>query len=285
VSDPIDPLTELLAVMARLRDPERGCAWDRAQSFTTVAPYTLEEAYEVVDAIESGDPERLRDELGDLLFQIVFHARMAEERGWFDFAAVAAAISSKLIRRHPHVFEARAGSAEVGAGALSRQWEEQKERERVARAQHRGGAGGVLADVPRALPALTRAMKLGARAARVGFDWPDAAQVRVKVSEELGELDQALDAKAAHAGLQTQAASEELGDLLFTLANLSRHLRVDPEESLRAASNKFERRFEIMEQLAAERGLILRTLSAAQWDALWDEAKRALQASTLNSMP
>jgi nucleoside triphosphate diphosphatase len=283
MSDPTAALAELLAVMARLRDPQHGCAWDLAQNFATIAPYTLEEAYEVLDAIDSGEPGRLRDELGDLLFQVVFHARMAEERGWFDFAAVASGICAKLVRRHPHVFEAPAAGASAAPGALSRQWEEQKERERAAAAQRRGDAGGVLVDVPRALPALTRASKLGARAARVGFDWPDAPQVRAKVREELLELDEVL-ARAATPS-SAEAAAEEMGDLLFTLVNWSRHLRIDPEAALRLANDKFERRFNLMERLAAERGLTLGALSAAQWDALWCEAKRALQASTLNSIP
>ena len=282
MSEPPAAITELLAVMARLRDPQRGCAWDRAQDFASIAPYTIEEAYEVFDAIESGEPERLRDELGDLLFQVVFHARVAQELGWFDFAAVAQAISAKLVRRHPHVFAAAEGSKPAEPDAILRDWEELKERERAAAAQRRGAAGSVLADVPRALPALTRAAKLGARAARVGFDWQRSCEVRAKVSEELRELDEALSGSKP---IADAAVVEEIGDLLFTLVNWSRHLHVDAEAALRAANDKFERRFREMERLATERGLSLRALDAAQWDALWREAKRLLQASSLNSMP
>jgi MazG family protein len=252
--------------MARLRDPQRGCPWDREQTFATIAPYTLEEAYEVADAIERGDPRKLRDELGDLLFQVVFHARMAQERGWFDFAAVATAIHDKLVRRHPHVFGATvvADSAEQ-----TRAWEDLKARERAA-AVERGADAGALADIPKALPALVRAAKLGRRAARVGFDWPDAAQVRDKVVEELHEVDAAM---ATSPTTDAPAVVEEVGDLLFSLVNWSRHLKIDPEQALRSANAKFERRFRTMEELAGSRGLALETLSAAEWDALWREAK------------
>ena len=263
----------LLALMARLRDPERGCPWDRAQTFATIAPYTIEEAYEVADAIEHGDREHLREELGDLLFQVVFHARMAEEHGWFDFSEVANGIREKLVRRHPHLF----AGATLAPQDLMRVWEEQKAQERAA-AQARSsatGAGTVLAGVPRALPALTRAAKLGRRAARVGFDWPDARAVRAKVLEELHEVDDAL----ARAGQPAQRATTpqelagELGDLLFTVVNWSRHLHIDAEAALRAANDKFERRFARMESLAQARGLELAQLSAEEWDALWNEAK------------
>jgi tetrapyrrole methylase family protein/MazG family protein/ATP diphosphatase len=260
MSEPRDALGALLELMARLRDPERGCPWDRQQSFASIAPYTIEEAYEVADAIERGDREHLRDELGDLLFQVVFHARMAEERGWFDFAQVAAAIHDKLVRRHPHVFAGTQPTPEE----LVRVWEEQKAGERAAA---RGGAAhAVLADVPRALPALTRAAKLSRRAARVGFDWPDAAAVRDKVREELAEADAAV-------AVGGDAVAEELGDLLFAIANWSRHLGIEPEEALRAANSKFERRFALMERAAAERGLTLARLSAEEWDTLWRAAK------------
>jgi nucleoside triphosphate diphosphatase len=257
-------LGALLELMARLRDPERGCPWDREQTFSSIAPYTIEEAYEVADAIERGDREHLRDELGDLLFQVVFHARMAQERGWFDFAAVADSIHDKLVRRHPHIF---AGAA-LAPEELVRVWEEQKAAERAAAARAKADANGgaVLAGVPLALPALTRAAKLGRRAARVGFDWPDAREVRAKVLEELHEVD------AAEAS-GSQALAEELGDLLFSVVNWSRHLGVDPEGALRAANSKFEARFQRMESLARERDLELQTLSAAEWDALWREAK------------
>jgi MazG family protein len=263
----------LLALMARLRDPERGCPWDRAQTFATIAPYTIEEAYEVADAIEHGDREHLREELGDLLFQVVFHARMAEEHGWFDFSEVANGIREKLVRRHPHLF----AGATLAPQDLMRVWEEQKAQERAA-AQARSaatGTGTVLAGVPRALPALTRAAKLGRRAARVGFDWPDARAVRAKVLEELHEVDDALTSagEPAERAPGSQELAGELGDLLFTIVNWSRHLHIDTEAALRAANDKFERRFARMESLAQARGLELAQLSAAEWDALWDEAK------------
>jgi len=272
-------ITALIDLMARLRDPENGCPWDRKQTFATIAPYTIEEAYEVADAIEKGEPEKIRDELGDLLFQVVFHARMAEERGWFDFAQVADSIHDKLVRRHPHVF---AGKAVDNESELSRVWEEQKARER--------GNVSALADVPRGLPALVRAAKLGRRAGRVGFDWPGAWGVREKVLEELREVDAAQaggGGVAAGAGGAAGSGTaggvgaaappevvEEIGDLLFAVANWSRHLRVDAEEALRAANSKFERRFREMETLARERGLALEELSAETWEQLWQQAKK-----------
>ena len=266
-------MTALLALMARLRDPECGCPWDREQTFSTIAPYTIEEAYEVADAIERGDREHLREELGDLLFQVVFHARMAEERGWFDFGAVTNGIREKLVRRHPHLF----AGATLAPQDLMRVWEEQKAQERAttrARSSARD-AGTVLTGVPRALPALTRAAKLGRRAARVGFDWPDARAVRAKVLEELHEVDDAIASarEAAERATPPEELSDELGDLLFTIVNWSRHLQVDAETALRAANDKFERRFARMESLAQARGLELAQLSAAEWDALWSEAK------------
>jgi nucleoside triphosphate diphosphatase len=259
VSAAADEIDALLALMSALRDPQRGCPWDRTQSFATIAPYTIEEAYEVADAIARGDLERLREELGDLLFQVVFHARLGEEIGSFDFAAVARALRDKLVRRHPHVFaEPRA----VGLAQLHTSWEAQKASERAAQ-----GARGVLADVPAALPALARAAKLGRRAQRVGFDWERAEQVRAKLDEELAELDQALAAG------QSAQAAEELGDLLFTIANWARHLQLDAEEALRAATLKFEQRFAAMEEEAGARALRLDELSSAQWDELWNAAK------------
>jgi nucleoside triphosphate diphosphatase len=267
MSDAERALGALLALMARLRDPQRGCPWDREQTFSSIAPYTIEEAYEVADAIERGEHEQLRDELGDLLFQVVFHARMAEECGWFDFAAVATAIHDKLVRRHPHVF----AGASPTPQELVRVWEEQKAQERAEWARGRPAAQAtVLAGVPRALPALVRAAKLGRRAARVGFDWPDAREVRAKVLEELHEMDAAL--AAANAAGEA-AVADELGDLLFSIVNWSRHLKLDAEAALRAANAKFERRFAGMESLARARGLDLQGLSAAEWDALWREAK------------
>jgi MazG family protein len=274
VSEAERAMGALLALMARLRDPERGCPWDRDQTFATIAPYTIEEAYEVADAIEHGDRAHLREELGDLLFQVVFHARMAEEHGWFDFSEVANGIREKLVRRHPHLF----AGATLAPQDLMRVWEEQKAQERAA-AQARSAASGtgtVLAGVPRALPALTRAAKLGRRAARVGFDWPHARAVRAKVLEELHEVDDALASSKqppqAATGPQEEL-SGELGDLLFTIVNWSRHLHIDAEAALRAANDKFERRFAHMESLAQARELELAQLSAAEWDALWSEAK------------
>jgi len=264
-------LGALLALMARLRDPEHGCPWDRAQSFSTIAPYTIEEAYEVADAIEHGDREHLREELGDLLFQVVFHARMAQERGWFDFAAVADGIREKLVRRHPHLF---AGAA-LAPEDLVRVWEEQKAQERASAVRLAAGASAVLAGVPRALPALTRAAKLGRRAARVGFDWPDAQAVHSKVLEELREIEEVRESGAAggESAPAVQALAGELGDLLFAIVNWTRHLHIDAEAALRAANDKFERRFACMESLAQARGLELAQLSLDQWDALWNEAK------------
>ena len=274
MTEPLEPVAALLAIMARLRDPQCGCPWDLAQTFATIAPYTVEEAYEVADAIESDDAidaERLKDELGDLLFQVVFHARMAEERGWFRFGDVAQAIGAKLTRRHPHIFGEQ--SLAVDTDSLNRRWEEHKAEERAAAAKRRGEhVAGALADVPRALPALRRAEKLGKRAGRVGFDWTSAPEVREKVLEELREL----DAATAGASTADERVAEELGDLLFAVANWARHLSIDAEGALRAANAKFERRFAAMERLARERGLELPTLSAAEWDALWREVKASV---------
>ena len=264
MSEAARALTALLELMARLRDPEHGCPWDRAQNFASIAPYTIEEAYEVADAIERADPGELRAELGDLLFQVVFHARLAEERGWFGFAEVAQGIRAKLTRRHPHLF----AGATLRADELVHAWEEDKARERAAAAAHALAAGrsATLTDVPLALPALTRATKLGRRAARVGFDWPEPAAVLDKVREELHEVESA----------RTPAAvAEEIGDVLFAVVNWSRHLEVDAESALRAANVKFERRFARMEALARERQRTLESLSAAEWQLLWDEAKCA----------
>jgi MazG family protein len=265
----LSAMTELLALMVRLRDPLKGCPWDRVQTFQSIAPHTLEEAYELVDAIQSGEPPaKLRDELGDLLFQVVFHAQLAQERGWFDFDGIARAIHDKLVRRHPHVF-----------GAPPVAWEELKARERASAAADKDpqAEASVLADVPRALPALTRAQKLGKRAGRVGFDWTDMRDVRAKITEELAELDEAM----LETGAQTDPAGppahlvEEMGDLLFAIANWGRHVGADAEGALRAANAKFERRFASMEALARARALVLTELTLEHWEALWQEAKRA----------
>ncbi len=252
-------LVRLLEIMRRLRAPDGGCPWDLEQDFASIAPYTIEEAYEVAEAIARGGPKDIEAELGDLLFQVVFHAQMGAERGWFEFASVADAISSKLTARHPHVF----GDAKVASVAeQNRAWEEHKARERAVRAD---SAASELNDVPLALPALARAAKLGKRAARVGFDWPDPAGVRAKIEEELRETDAATD---------DAGRAEELGDLLFAVANWSRHLKVDAEEALRLANAKFERRFRAMEQLSRQRSLELAGLDAAAWDSLWSEVKQ-----------
>jgi ATP diphosphatase len=256
-------LARLLGIMRRLRAPD-GCPWDREQNFQSIAPYTIEEAYEVAEAIAQvqagGEPALLESELGDLLFQVVFHAQMGDERRWFDFASLTDAICDKLTARHPHVFaEAHQGSP----ADLNRAWEEHKAQERAARVM---AAPSELADVPLALPALARAAKLGKRAGRVGFDWPDARGVRTKIDEELREIDELPDDAAAR-------RAEELGDLLFAAANWARHVGVDPEEALRLANAKFERRFRAMEALAAARGCGLKALSADEWDRLWNEVK------------
>jgi MazG family protein len=242
-------LADLLEVMRRLRDPVNGCPWDREQDFASIAPYTLE------------DWQQLRDELGDLLFQVVFYARLGEERGWFDFASLTASIRDKLQRRHPHVFAAQ-DAPPADTRTLNQAWEHGKAEERAAH-----GAPGVLDGVALALPALTRAAKLGKRAARVGFDWPDAAAVAGKVREELAELTTELDAG------QQDAASEELGDLLFALAQYGRHLGLDPESALRQANRKFERRFTAMESKLQTAGRDLQQMSAADWDQLWNTVK------------
>jgi nucleoside triphosphate diphosphatase len=258
----ISALRQLLAIMVRLRDSKRGCPWDREQDFATIAPYTIEEAYEVADAIWRHDMAALKDELGDLLFQIVFHARMAEEAGLFDFGDVAAAVVDKMVRRHPHVFsDARI----VGAAAQSAAWEEHKAAERHARMAATGGAESVLDGVALALPALLRAAKIQQRASRIGFDWPQARPVIAKVIEEIDELEAALDGGADAAKIE-----DEMGDLLFAAANLARKLEIDPEEALRRATAKFERRFRRIETLAAARG-IGRDLDALE--ALWREVK------------
>jgi len=255
-------LAELLELMARLRDPERGCPWDVEQTFATIAPYTIEEAYEVADAIERKDLGDLKDELGDLLFQVVFHARMAEEVGAFAFADVARAICDKMLRRHPHVF---GGQTVAGSAEQTKRWEEIKRDERAGT----DSRARVLDGVPLALPALTRAAKLGKRAATVGFDWPDVTGVRAKVDEELAEVD------AAVAGRNRDEIAAELGDLLLSIASLSRHLELDPETCLRAANERFARRFRAIESEVAASGRPWSSYDAAALDALWRGAKAA----------
>jgi ATP diphosphatase len=262
MTDADNPKIEsLLEIMRRLRDPKTGCPWDVEQTFATIAPYTIEEAYEVAGAIEDEDWSALKDELGDFLFQVVFHARMAEERGLFDFADVVAAITDKMVRRHSHVFANRAGidSAEKQTVA----WEEHKKKERAA------AGAGVLDDVPRALPALLRAVKLQKRASSVGFDWDSAPKVVEKIAEEAQEIVEAQSEGASHEKLE-----EEIGDLLFATANLARHLKVDPETALRVANAKFIRRFKVIESELATRGKTPGVASLDEMEAIWQAAKK-----------
>ncbi len=253
-------IERLLSIMARLRDPAGGCPWDREQDFASIAPHTIEEAYEVADAIDRGDLESLRDELGDLLFQVVFHSRLAGELGAFAFDDVVDAICDKLTRRHPHVF---AGVPVDGAEAQTRAWERMKAVER----REKGQGDGALADIPVALPALTRARKLGRRASDAGFDWPDSAGPRAKIDEELAELDRAT---AGHDAARVEA---EIGDLLFSVVNLARHLQIDAEAALRRANDRFSRRFHHVECALTALGVLPSNAGAALLDRLWMAAK------------
>ena len=255
-------ISNLLEIMMALRDPDSGCPWDQEQTFKTIGPYTLEEAYEVVDAIARDDLDNLRDELGDLLLQVVYHARMAEEVGAFAFDDVVTAICTKMIRRHPHVF---GDERVVDAKAQTRAWETLKAKERTER------LGSVLDGVPVALPALMRGMKLGQRAARVGFDWPDRQGVREKVDEELGELD------AAVRGGDTEAITAEMGDAFFSLVNLCRHLDIEPEACLRGANARFERRFRSVERSVETGDGDWENYDLDALEALWDKAKEETQ--------
>jgi MazG family protein len=254
-------IERLLDIMAKLRGPG-GCPWDREQTLETLRPYVLEETYEVLEAIEDGDPRAHREELGDLLLQIVFQARLAEEKGDFAFADVANAISDKLVHRHPHVF----GDAQVqDAEAVLVQWAAIKKKEKEAK----GGGKSVLEGVPREMPALARAERLTEKASRVGFDWPDVAGARAKVDEELEELDEAI------AGGDARRVEDELGDVLFAVANVARKLAVPPEEALRRAVGRFVERFEFVERELARQGVPHGGATLEQMDALWDEAKKA----------
>jgi tetrapyrrole methylase family protein/MazG family protein/ATP diphosphatase len=255
------PIDRLIGIMARLRDPQGGCAWDLEQTFATIAPYTVEEAYEVADAIERGDLADLREELGDLLLQVVFHSRMAQEEGAFAFDDVANAISEKMIRRHPHVF----GEDEQRTSAeQTRAWEVIKAQERAKK----GRNASLLDDVPVGLPALTRAVKLTARAARVGFDWPDVSFVFDKLREETAELEAEVEAGAA-----IERVRDELGDILFVCANLARKLDLEPEDALRSTNAKFARRFRFIEAELAKRGKTADQSDLSEMDALWDAPK------------
>jgi ATP diphosphatase len=274
----------LLRIMAALRDPRTGCPWDVQQDFASIAPYTIEEAYEVADAIGRGNLDDLREELGDLLLQVVFHARMAEEQGAFAFADVVAAISDKMERRHPHVFARSTGSGQAGATvedaeAQTREWEEHKRREREASGDADTSA---LAGIARGLPEWQRAVKLQKRAARVGFDWPSHAPVIAKLHEEIDEVRAEFDAVAADPGdaAAHDRLEDELGDLLFVAANLTRHAKVDFGSALRRANAKFERRFRAMETLAAADGTDLSKLSLEAQDRYWDRAKAAEKDSS-----
>ena len=268
-------IDDLLHVMARLRDPETGCPWDREQTFATIAPYTIEEAYEVADAIARNDLDALEDELGDLLLQVVYHARMAEEDGRFAFGEVVDAIAAKMVRRHPHVFE---DASLRDTFLTSGTWERIKAEEKAAREPGTGEGEGssVLDDVPVALPALTRAVKLQSRAARVGFDWPSLNPVLAKIEEEIAELKTAIaDEKREAGAAASKKVTEEFGDLLFVMANVARHLGIDPEGALRDANAKFVRRFASIEQALRAEGRGPRYATLEEMDQLWDEAKAA----------
>jgi nucleoside triphosphate diphosphatase len=260
-------MAALLAVMAALRTPGSGCPWDLEQTFASIAPYTIEEAYEVADAIDRNDMADLKDELGDLLLQVVYHARIAEEQGAFAFADVARAITTKMIRRHPHVF---GSETERRAGAAPGFWERIKAEEKADAGPKVSSAAdaSILADVPVALPALTRAIKLQNKAAKVGFDWPSLTPVLAKMKEELAELEHEITS-----GSDPNKVAEEFGDLLFVMANVARHLAIDPEAALRAANGKFTRRFRRIEALLAADGRSPSDSNLAEMDRLWDQAK------------
>ncbi|MBT4769551.1 MAG: nucleoside triphosphate pyrophosphohydrolase [Rhodospirillaceae bacterium] len=262
VSSSIDRLIE---VMARLRDPETGCPWDKEQSFRTIAPYTIEESYEVAEAIEEGDHKALKEELGDLLFQVVFYAQMGREEGLFDFNDITQAITDKMIRRHPHVF---ADTSHADIEAQTHAWEAQKAAERREKMELKGQEPSLLDDVPAALPALIRAEKLQKRAARVGFDWPNPSQVLDKIEEEIAELRVEIGKTGT-----IDRQEDELGDLVFALSNLARHLKIDPESALRRTNAKFERRFRRIESLLKEQGRIPVEADLAEMEALWNQAK------------
>ena len=270
---PSRDISGLLAIMAALRTPVTGCPWDLEQTYTTIAPYTIEEAYEVVDAIERDDLPDLRDELGDLLLQVVFHARMAQEAGQFDFGDVVMAITSKMIRRHPHVF---GDARDLSPEQVSALWGQIKAQEKALKRAERAAAGlpedpghqGLLSGIPAAMPGLTRAVKLQAKASTVGFDWNDARLVLAKIREEADEIEAALDA-----GADKATVAGEVGDLLFAVANLARHLEADPEAALRRTNAKFEQRFAYIETTLAARGGSLEAASLDEMDALWNEAK------------
>lgn len=258
-------ISRLVEIMAALRSPETGCAWDLEQTFETIVPYTIEESYEIADAVARGDMDDLKEELGDLLLQVVFQSRIAEEQGLFDFGGVVEAITQKMIRRHPHVF---GGLRDLSPDQVKAQWANIKRQEKSERQNASGtAAAGVLSDVPVALPGLTRAVKLQAKASTVGFDWDDARLVIEKIREETSEIEAAMDS------LEAEAISEEIGDLLFSVANLARHVKADPEAALRGANAKFERRFRFIEEALAQSGTALGSATLNEMEALWVKAK------------
>jgi len=258
-------INDLMTIMKQLRNPLGGCPWDIAQDFTSVAPYTIEEAYEVAEAIEKTDMPELKNELGDLLFQVIFHAEMAQEEGYFDFADVVEGICDKMIRRHPHVF----GDAEYrNANEQTRAWETQKADERKQKNQQASQLDGVTSG----LPAFSRAVKLQNRAARVGFDWPDSTQVLDKLNEEMAELSHEMT-KQSKDSQNLARITEEFGDMMFVYANLARHMKIDPEAALRSANYKFEKRFKAVERRADAQNKSLETMNLEQMDQLWDEVK------------
>jgi ATP diphosphatase len=281
---PSSDIRRLIEIMAALRDPAAGCPWDVEQTFSSIAPFTIEEAYEVADAVERGSTEDLREELGDLLLQVVFHARMAEEAGMFDFGGVVEAITAKLVRRHPHVFGAAEARSSFAVKAI---WGRIKAEEKLAKTASRARRGlppdvpstGALEGVPLALPALSRAMKLQEKAGKVGFDWNDVRAVLQKIREEVIEV----EAEIATGSMQT--LSSEVGDLLFAAVNLARHLKVDPEAALRGANAKFERRFGHIEHRLAERGQSPQSANLDEMERLWVEAKANEELATAGSQP
>lgn len=262
----MEQMQRLLAIMAALRDPQRGCPWDRTQTFASILPFTIEEAYEVAEAIDQGDMASLQEELGDLLFQVVFYAQMGSETGVFTFDEVVRGICDKLERRHPHVF---ADASVDDAEAQSLAWEQHKQRERDAKAAQASRPSSVLDDIPKAMPSLMRAMKLQRRVAKVGFDWPEIESVLAKIEEELAEVRDELASGGNHKRL-----THEVGDLLFACTNLARHTGVDPEEAMRGINNRFESRFRRIEALLAEQGKRVEEVGLAELDALWELAKR-----------
>ncbi|HET7023225.1 MAG TPA: nucleoside triphosphate pyrophosphohydrolase [Xanthobacteraceae bacterium] len=266
---PSRDIARLIEIMAVLRTPGTGCPWDLQQTFETIAPYTIEEAYEVADAIARGDLDDLREELGDLLLQVVFHSRMAQEQGAFDFADVVESLTAKLVRRHPHVFGDARGLTPKAVEGL---WERIKSAERAEKGGGASGGETALAGVPVGLPALTRALKLQAKAGKVGFDWNDPLAVLAKIREEADEIERELAAG------DRVAAAAEVGDLLFAVVNLARHLDADPEAVLRATNGKFERRFTAIERALADRGKTPQTATLEEMEDLWNQAKAAEQA-------